>query len=653
MMSHLRLLYIGTGLLLLSSCSGMLGVGSSHQQKKPWLSPHYRSVQYPDQRYFMVYQEMPCQRKKYHEESIRDLGFRLRDELSRKIILQVVSESESRQSQVSGSDGVRLSSFSRFSSAQKSLTKLTELSEEFYYDAKHRQTCGIAYVEKKRLADSYYALLISALEDLRTKTQAFNSASFGDKIDMESSTRYRQLVDALRAIDTDKAVYMQLASDVRSADNRKDVQVRYNEINEQLQLRAGDFTTPFINQLLIDAGKAKTAKEYRSALQKYDEALVYNPSLESASAGRRECAAILLEAAKKDLEAYKVSQNYPGVFKAVADIIEIDPASYEEYQVVLEQYKQKFFDSTIEKIDFYLRTGDVGQVRYWVNILEPYAGLNREAYQKRVAELERLDVDIKLQEIQTRIYEKQYTEALNAIAAAQLDYPYNTKLADKSNSVAFQLYKERKQEFLLHRPTRMLVEGGIGLGSQYTRFIDNGNNAVGINDREYFFDHLLSVYQLGVYRKIKIKSKGEDIIGQRTRYRYSQVGLRAAYVNPSAGIYNLQSDSNPVVQPFSFELSAGWVGGRFLSVHLGMISESDSLNSFQPLKPSYFSGAVGIRIPISFVHLVTEAAFLSDFDNTYRMQLRSGILFSIGANKKYNARDRSNLKTEVARIKRK
>ena len=47
----------------------------------------------------------------------------------------------------------------------------------------------------------------------------------------------------------------------------------------------------------------------------------------------------------------------------MADFIEIDPASYDEYQGVLEQYKQKFFDSTIEKIDFYLRTGDVGQVR--------------------------------------------------------------------------------------------------------------------------------------------------------------------------------------------------------------------------------------------------------------------------------------------------
>ncbi len=516
-----------------------------------------------------------------------------------------------------------------------------------------RKTCGIAFVEKKRLADSYYALLISALEDLRTKTLAFNSTSFGDKIDMESSTRYRKLVDDLRVIDTDKAVYMQLASDVRSADNRKDVQVRYNEINEQLQLRAGDFTTPFINQLLIDAAKAKTAKEYRSALQKYDEALVYNPSLESAAIGRRECAAILLEASKKDLETYKLNQNYPGVFKAVADIIDIDPASYEEYQTVLEQYKQKFFDSTLEKIDFYLHTGDVGQVRYWVNILEPYAGLNREAYQKRVAELERLDVKIKLQEIEARIYKKEFTEALNAIAAAQIDYPYNTQLADKSNSVAFQLYKEEKKEFLLHRPTRMLIEGGIGLCSQYTNFIDNGNNAVGINNREYFFDHLLSVYQFGVYRKIKIQSKDEDLIGKRSLYKYSQLGIRGVYVNPSAGIYNLQSDSNRVTQPYSFELSAGWVGRRFLSVHLGMISESDSLASFKPLKPSYFSGALGFRIPFAFIHLVTEAAFLSDFDNTYRMQLRSGLIFSIGANKKYNSSDRSNLKTRVARIKRK
>lgn len=652
MSKQLCQLFISMTLLLTVLSAGYAGVPSSNQQRKPWLSAHYRSVQYPDHRYFMVYQEMPCQRRKYHEESIRDLGFRLRDELSRKVILQVVSESESRQMQTSMGDGVRISGFSRFNSAQVSLTKLTELSEDFYYDSKRKKICGIAYVEKRRLADSYYALLISALEDLRTKTQAFNAISFGDKIDMESSTRYRQLVDALRVIDTDKTVYMQLASDEYSADNRKDIQVRYNEINEQLQLRSNDFTSPFINQLLLDATKEKAQKQYRSALQKYEEALLYNPSLESAAEGRRECAVILLEVYRKELENYKESQNYPGVFKVVADIIEVDPGSQDEYQSVLEQYKQKFYESTIEKIDFYLRTGDVGQVRYWVNVLEPFAGIDREAYQKRVVELERLDVKIKLQEIETRIYKKEYTDALNAIAAAQRDYPYNGLLADKSNRVAFHLYKDRKKEFLLHRPTRWLFEGGVGLGSQYTRFIDNRKNAVGIEDKEYFFDHLLSFYQFGIYRKIKIRPKGVDIVGKRSRYKYSQLGIRGVYVNPSAGIYNLISDSSKVVQPYSLELSAGWVGGRLLSFHLGMISVADSLNAFKPLQPSLFSGAIGIRIPFSFVHLVAEAAFLSDFDDTYRMQLRSGLLFCIGANKKYNSKDRSNLKASVARLKR-
>lgn len=648
-----RLLISASALLLFSVTGLASGRGPSHQQKKPWLSAHYRSVQFPDQRYYMVYQEIPCQKRKYHEESIRELGFQLRDELSRKVILQVVSENESRQSQTSGTDGTRVNSTTRFRSAQKSLTKLTEVKEDFYYDSRRKLTCGIAYVEKKRLADSYYVQLISALEDLRTRVNAFTSNPVQGKIDLESSTRYRQLVDALRLIDTDKTVFMQLATDPGSSVNRSDVQLRFNEINESLQMHASDFTDPFISKLIEEATLAESRKEFRVALQKFDEALIYNPTLQSAADGRRRCVAILTDAAKKELDAFILSENYQGIFKSVGEITELDPSLTEEYTPMLNQYRQKFFESTLRNIDFYLDKGDAVQARYWINALEPYIYINKDAYQKRVADLERLDVKLRLTDIETRIYAKEYIPALSMIASAQAVYPFNDRLANESNRVAYLIYKERKKAFKLHRPTRMLIEGGAGVGTQSTRFLDNSSNAVGINDREYFFDHLLSVYQFGVYRKINVKPKKEPVPGVKTPFKYSQVGLRGVYVNPSAGIYNLQSDSNVVTQPFSFELAAGWVGGRFLSFHLGMISESDSLDSFKPLKPDYFTGSLGFRIPFGFIHLVSEAAFLSDFDSVYRMQLRSGILVSIGANKKYNSRDRGNLKTEISRMKHK
>jgi hypothetical protein len=264
---------------------------------------------------------------------------------------------------------------------------------------------------------------------------------------------------------------------------------------------------------------------------------------------------------------------------------------------------------------------------------------NSNAFDKKIEDLK---IDKSLETVNQKIYLNDYEGALASLDSLNAIYPKNDVINTKTEQVINTIYSKRKKEILKNKPTRNVIEFNFGLATTPNQFITD--NKFKITDQKYILDDLFSSFQLGLYKKFKIRDRNNRL--SSAKYKYSQAGIRIGYVNPNSGVYNLKGDTIRNFNSKIGTISASLIARRFLMINFGIVSFLDSTGrNFS--NNNYGFGEIGIRIPFGPIHFTSDVSTISNFDRIYQVFFKFGMSVNIGVNKRFNSSDAMFLRNKI------
>ena len=635
-------------LFFYSSCHTVYKVIGKKAELKDWCNYSYRNNRYSEANFYTEYQVVSCKKKKYVEKLRNDLEFKMREELSEKIMTSINTDNRINQSQTSTNGGLSYYSQSNFSSIQKSFTKLSNINKDYVYDPINHQLHVFLFVEKNTLRNSYISLVKQVIRIAQSLANSIKETA-PDKDSKLFNELMSQLNAKKREIDIDRDVLNILNKNDRFiSDDMEEINILYETLIIDINVLLSNNDNSYVQNLLTEGNKLflqKTPSSYQKAIEKYNEVLVFSPSNEDALTKKRACIEELVANKTILLDKAELAKDYESALNELHGIIDLDNTLYNQYKAKDLDLQDKFFKKTTTDIERLIEYNDVELATVKFSKLEAYAQLDIKKYNSIKKKLEDMRVDKAITNIDEEIYNKKYFEALDKISIFRKDYPYNEKIINKLNEVSFKIYKEKKHEFLKDKPTRNTLEFNFGVATRPNQFISE--NQIKVNNQEYLFDDLFSSFQVGLYRKYNIKPRKNNLT--KAKYGYGQAGLRFGYLNPKSGIYDLQGDTINPYLPNITTVCGSLVVRRFLMINLGVAATQDS-SGLKFTNKTFGLGEIGLRIPFGPVHLTTDVCTYTDFDRIYKIYFKMGLSANIGLNKKFTKSDKNNIRNQISKL---
>jgi len=646
---RLRLTIVAILLLLFySSCHTVYKVIGKKAELKDWCSYSYRNNRYADANFYTEYQVVSCKKKKYVEKLRSDLEYKMREELSAKIMTSIKTENRSSQSQTNTTNGLTYYSQSNFSTIQNSFTKLSNINKDFVYDPINHQLHIFLYVEKNTLRNSYISLVKQEIRIAQSVATSIKK-TVPDKESKVFNELMSQLNAKKREIDIDRDVLNILNKNDRFISNdMEEINILYETLIIDINGLLANNDNTYVQTLLNEGNKLylqKSYSGYQKAIEKFNDVLVFSPSNEDALSKKRACIEELVANKTILLDKAELAKDYETALNELHGIIDLDNTLYNEYKGKDLDLQDKFFKKTTSDIERLIEYNDVELATAKFSKLEQYAQQDLKKYNVIKKKLEDMRVDKAISGIEEKIYDKKYYEALDNIASFRKDYPYNEKIINKLNEVSFKIYKDKKKDFLKDKSTRNVLEVNFGVATRPNQFISD--NQIKLSNQEFLFDDLFSNFQIGLYRKFSVKSRNNNLT--KAKFKYSEAGIRFGYLNPKSGIYDLQGDTINVYLPNISTFTGSVIFRRFFMINLGVAATQDS-SGIKFTNKTFGFGELGIRIPFGPVHLTSDVSTYTDFDRTYKVFFKFGLSANIGFNRKFTKDDKNNIRNQISKL---
>jgi tetratricopeptide (TPR) repeat protein len=640
------LLIAGMSLFQLSSCRMVSKTIGRKTTLENWTNSSFRKSKYPEESYYSDYRVVDCKHRKYMEQQRMDLESQMREQLSSKIVTNIKTESISNQSQMNSGSGGGFYSQNTYQSIQNSFTTLTNITTYHDYDPLQRKLHMIIFVKKDELRRSYASSIKQQIMSAQSLANSIKGADGG-----RESKAYNEYMNELNSkkkkIDTDLEVLGILNKDEDGlSDDMDEINILYSTLVTDINGLLLRYSSSYVNDLVNQGNTKMLNKDYLGAIEKYNQVLVFSPSNADALANKKTCVDILVNEKSKKVDSYELAENYESALDELHSITDLDPTLYERYKTRDQDLQSKFFEKSIDEIDRLIKYENIALASTKFSKIEPYAQLDIKRYNTIKARLEDLRVKNEQKSITEAIYNKNYTTALSMINSVNRDFPFNDDVIALRNQVSYLIYKDKRKEFLRDMPTRLIFEFNFSLANRPSQFVND--NSIKIENSDYLFDDLFSFYQLGFYRKFNIKPKGTNG-DNKSKFRYSQYGIRLGYLNTGSGIYDLQGDTLNFETPKLTTICGSVISRRFLMFNLGVAATQDS-TGLNLKNITLGLGEIGFRIPFGPVHLTADVSTYTDFDSSYLVFARAGLSINIGANRKFTKADRENIRNQIAKM---
>jgi len=639
-------------ILLFSSCKLAYKISGKEADLKPWCSDSYRRISYPDTRFYVLYKgNLSCDKKKYIESTLNTSISKMKEELAANIVTDIKTENRSNKSQITTNTGRTETIIYDFKSLQSTFMNLTDIHSDYSYDHINKELHVLLYIEKKELANSY----ISIITDDIKSAQVLATSVRNEITEEKSNSKFfneslSQLSSRKKKIDQNKSVLSSLIKNDRAyTDQLEVIDINYESLMTDINFLLSNYVNSYIEDLLKSANTLYVKeKKYFEAYNKYNDVLILNPYNEEAKNNQQQCLDEIAKEKNRKIDEYERLGDFESALNEINFLSNLDNEFYLKYKSKEKELSEKYFKKSISEIEKLLEFKNNYDLAYSKYIkLEPYSYIDIKKYNNIGKELEENKVTGELKKIDEKIYNKQYETAVTMISDFRKDFPYNEKIYDKLNEVSFKLYKIEKKKKLDKTFTRNVFEFNFSLANRPNQFADG--KSFGLENKAVLFDDVFSFYQFGIYRKFNVKEKMISRNGH-SRFRYSQAGIRMGFLNPSSGIYDLQSDTINLVQPKLTTVCASLISRRFLMVNLGVAFTQDSTNVFTYTNQTFGVGEIGLRIPFGPVHLTSEVSAFTNFNRTYKLYFRFGISGNIGFNKKFSKPDKENIKLQISKM---
>ncbi|MFM8431262.1 MAG: hypothetical protein ACKOA1_00540, partial [Bacteroidota bacterium] len=385
-------------LILLQACSHLPFGESAKSSKKLWLNEGYRREKYPDTKYFSVFQEVPCKKAKYSENTKQDLMEQLKLDLSRKVITQITLESQSRERQLRSNTDISFSATYTSESIQKSFAKIPDSKEEFYFNIFKRRAYGFVYVEKRTMCDAYFGLINSQVNSIQAAADVLRNA------DLESSAesaRLKEVIKGKKDIDNDRMVLSTLATGIDNEQRLESLDQRIRQLSsdvENLSLKLSRKNS-LVDKLLESADGYLKAMKYDQALKGFNDALMFDPGNEAASKGRKTCIDAIVLEKEVDLKKFEGKKSYDNILIVLDELCQLDPSVASVYAPKRDLYIKEYFQETANKVQDLIDQKDEKTSSMLLDRIEPFNYVDVERFNDLTERLEDLRVEILLDEI--------------------------------------------------------------------------------------------------------------------------------------------------------------------------------------------------------------------------------------------------------------
>ena len=632
------------GLLFLISCS------SSHNkniESLKWLSETYRNVHLPSNEYYLEFSEKNL--SEFSSKSEADIRSEFRKDLETQLVKGIVEKISfsmtSSELQTENKRTDYISSVLRQSSQSASATLIGK-EEVFYLDRKKKTISGMVYVKKSVLAQGYQSSLSSKIDVLQNQINNQN-------LEIHSMNSPMSAINLeLKKIQEEMEIYLIIDS---SPDEVLHAEyLRLLDSTAKLNDKYGNLKF-IIDSLINEADKMfQRQNDFEDIINKLNEALLYDSTNSIVLAKKNEYISKWIAKLNSELNSKSINKEYKQAIEILNKLSVIDPNNESVYKIKQNNLIESYFNETITMIRSLLKNGALSEATNRLAEITKYSYVDNEIFKKVQIEIDSITIDNAVRTIENFIYDSNLNGAAIKCKEMLRTFPNDKTLKQLFDQITDAISANKKKELLNARPTRYVVELNYSFANMPITIYDKAEavnikdfNIASINEK-----YNLSLYQLGLYRKINIRKK-EFRLGKKQKFSYSQIGLRAGFLETSTYRFTDQaSNTNYLFKPSQLiQLEASYIWRRFFMFNLGCVIETLPQTQYEAKRNNYYCSTIGFRIPFNLIHLTADLTGFSNGSNLVKAYVKAGISVNIGLSKKFNNADQKYIENEVIKLK--
>lgn len=242
-----------------------------------------------------------------------------------------------------------------------------------------------------------------------------------------------------------------------------------------------------------------------------------------------------------------------------------------------------------------------------------------------------LPVEIKL--TRSDIYNKNFTVASKKTKELKVEYPYNKDIDVLEKYLDKKLFASYKKSMLKTKLSWFSLEPSFAFYS----LEQNVKGYSGLSD-------FCPTYGLGLY--VKLKNREKSSLSNRTKFSYSQIGLKLDYRDNSFVLS--QSVTPTSIDPY-FNTQLSFIFRKTLGLDFGILSirEINNITNLYTFTPSFY-------FPMGWLSLGVHTKIWTDFkSNNPIIQYGASVKFNFGLYKPFTLRNREEIHSQVIKFKEK
>ncbi len=641
-------------LYILTSCSSTL---NKNNQPPLWLSDSYRNNYFPKDKYYLVFNEKKIEY--FSSKSKEEIKKEFRNELENQLVKQIQDKISIRTASTDlQTDNTKIDYISSVirETSQSASAKLMDKKEESFIE--NKKISMMIYVKKSDLINGYYSILNENIGSLKNNINYYLSH---DK--EEGISPFGDLNTEFKTIQEDLDIYTILSASDPNSLEFGSITNAFNTLSSlflQLNVKYG-YDKMKIDSLINEADiMYQREAGFENIMDKLNDALLYDPTNIKVLDKKKDYNQKWVDKLSLSLNSKEINKEYSDAIIILDKLIAIDIKKETLYKEKQKNIIKLFFNETIDKINKLIKNNSITESTNLIDQISKYSYVNSNAFNKVKFELDKIIIENSVITIENYIYEKNYDQAAIDCKNNLISYPDNRELQNLLERIEDLIQAKKKQELKDSRSTRYVIELNYS-ASHIPEIVQNKNSLqpTKLDISKIDISKPLPYYQVGLYRKINIKEKQNEL-NSKHKFSYSQIGLKAGYLDLST--YNFQNNTTSslggtfVYTPSRLiQLEVSYIWRRFFQFNIGAVNETlpEIKSDFSKVskQTNYLCSTIGFRIPFNFIHLTADVTGLSDGKDVIKLYAKAGISINIGLSKRYNGEDKKYIKNEVKKLK--
>ena len=476
-----------------------------------WINDVLRKKMYPDNTYFVQFEQVNNVRRKDFDEKKDETVKLLQERLSKQIQSFISTKSLFIQTE-STSHGYN----EFFTKETKIVSEVVFFDSKplIWFDKRSRKLFALYAVKKMDVGEKYKKLLESRLKALKNELEEYNS-DISLSLLQNDINKFEKRVEALKRIER-IIVASGVAIPEETATMYSDVNISINKLEHKLHSAAVEKRIRNAEELFADGN-------YEEALKAFRILSVDLPNDTRVTQGIQESKTNI-----EQLYLYRINQAVNrGLFSEALDLFDklfnILPGTRKDHAAELYDLEHKMFDHLITELDFALKTRNITDVKLAFSRLENFRFIDSDKFNRYKGKVNKAIAEDYYRQAKISFSNREYYDAIATINKALNLDRNNGKYKDLYNSSKERIYRYNLRQLKATRHHIFLFQfgGGIQTHKEYVSQL--------LDDKESKVVWLPS-FSVGLFAKYGIRSHitayGRDLS------RSNLIGFQYTFIKP-------------------------------------------------------------------------------------------------------------------------